>query len=115
MIHDIMVLAMAAPGGNGPADGAQNPINIIVWIGFMLAIFYVVLIRPQHRKEKERKKMLENLKTGERVSFSGGIIGTISNAKETTFVVKIAENVKIEVARSAVTQVLEKGAAPTEE
>ena len=55
------------------------------------------------------------LKTGERVMFSGGILGTIANVKDNTFVIKIADKVKIEVARSAVTNVVPKGEKPTDE
>jgi preprotein translocase subunit YajC len=61
------------------------------------------------RREKERKAMLEQVKSGERVLFSGGIIGTVTNIKDDTVMIKVAENVKIEVARGAIIKVLEKG------
>ena len=83
--------------------GAMAPMLLI------FAIFYFMLIRPQQRKERERKEMIKELKSGERVMFSGGIMGTITNVKEHTFTIKIADNVKIEVARGAVSRALEKG------
>jgi len=79
------------------------------WLGIMLVIFYFMLIRPQQRREKERRAMLSQIKSGAKVVFSNGILGIITNVKEKTFVIKIADNVKIEVSRGAVTQVLEKG------
>ncbi|MBL7077188.1 MAG: preprotein translocase subunit YajC [Kiritimatiellae bacterium] len=82
---------------------------------FIFAIFYFMLIRPQQRKEKERKRMIDELKTGARVMFSGGIIGTVTNVKDAVFVIKIADGVKIEVARGAVSKILEKGEKPEEE
>ena len=106
-------LAMASPaGGEGKQ---QSPAFMFVWLGLMIAIFYVMLIRPQKRREKERRALLAEIKTGDRVAFSGGIIGVVTNAKEKTFSIRIAEKTKIEVARSAVTQVLGKGEMPEEE
>lgn len=78
-------------------------------VGYMLiffALFYFLMIRPQMRKEKERKKMIAEMRTGDRVLFCGGMLGTVSNIKEQVLVVKIADNVKVEVARGAVLRVL---------
>ncbi len=84
-------------------------------IGYMViifALFYFMMIRPQMKKEKERKKLIENIKSGDRVMFCGGMLGTVVNVKEATFVVKVADNVKIDIARGAVLRVLEKDEAP---
>jgi preprotein translocase subunit YajC len=107
------IVAMAPMPGK---EGAQEP-SAFYFIGMMvlmMAIFYVILIRPQRRREQERRNLIDNVKTGDRILFSGGILGTIANVKEKTFTVKIAEKVKIEVSRSAVSQVLEKGEDPPE-
>jgi len=86
-----------------------NPLGFAVPMIVIFAIFYFMMIRPQQRKEKERRRMIDTIKTGARVMFSGGILGTVTNVKESTFTVKIADKVKIEVARGAVSRVLEKG------
>ncbi|MDP6490842.1 MAG: preprotein translocase subunit YajC [Kiritimatiellia bacterium] len=110
MIDILGLIAMAAP-----AEGQQgSPFGMMVPMLFIFAIFYFMLIRPQQRKEKERKKLINELKTGERVMFSGGIIGTVTNVKDAVFVIKIADGVKIEVARGAVSRILEKGEKPEE-
>jgi len=109
-----VLLGMAAPaGGSGAQQG--NPLGMMVPMVFIFAIFYFMMIRPQQRKEKERRAMIDNLKSGERVLFCGGLIGTITNVKDGIFTVKIADNVKIEVARGAVNRVLEKGETPEAE
>jgi preprotein translocase subunit YajC len=73
-----------------------------------------MMIRPQMKKEKERKKLIENIKSGDRVLFCGGMIGSVVSVKDATFVVKIADNVKVDIARGAVLRVLEKDEAPGE-
>ena len=76
-----------------------------------IAIIYFMLFRPQMRKEKERKKQIESLRTGVKVTFGGGIIGTIDEVKEHTFRVRIAEGTVIEIARGAVNSILSDPAA----
>ncbi len=112
MLDMMSFLAMAAPQGEGQQG---SPFGMMVPMLFIFAIFYFMLIRPQQRKEKERRKMIDELKTGARVMFSGGIIGTVTNVKDGVFVIKVAEGVKIEVARGAVSKVLEKGEKPSED
>lgn len=106
MMNVWTVIAMAPPAG---AQGGGNPLSMFAPMLLIFGIFYFMLIRPQQRKERERREMIENVKTGERVVFCGGMMGTVTNVKDGTFTIKIAENVKVEVARAAVSQVLEKG------
>lgn len=106
------LLAMGTPPGG---QSQQSPMFMVVWLGLMLAIFYFLLIRPQQRREKERRALMDAIKTGDRVLFAGGIFGIVSNVKEKTVVVKIADNVKIEMLRGAVSQVLSKDEEPTED
>jgi preprotein translocase subunit YajC len=112
MIDILQLVAMAPP----PSQDGQTPgtLYYVGLMGLMMAIFYVVLIRPQRRREKQRQEMLGAVKTGDRVLFSGGILGTVTNVKERTFTIKVADKVRIEVSRGAVSHVLEKGELPQE-
>lgn len=106
-------IAMAAPAGG--ASGETSPGFTIGWMVFMVAIFYFVMIRPQRRREKERKALISAVKTGDRVLLTSGIIGEIANVKEKTLIVRIAEKTKVEVLKSAVSQVIqEKEELPAE-
>lgn len=67
---------------------------------------YFVMIRPQKKRQMEQQRLVSSLKTGDRVVTNAGIHGLISNVKETTVIVKVADNVKIEMEKSAVTNVL---------
>ena len=72
---------------------------------FIFIIFYFLLIRPQQKRQKEHQRLLSDLKTGDKVVTTSGIHGLIANVKETTFLVKIADNVKIEVDKNAIASV----------
>ena len=67
----------------------------------MIALFYFMFLRPQNRKERERRKMIEELRAGAKVIFAGGIIGTIAEANEKTFIVETTDG-RMEIVRSAV-------------
>ena len=77
----------------------------------MGVLFYFLLIRPQQRRQKQHQQLMANLKTGDRVVTNSGIHGLIANVKETTFMLKVADNVKIEIDKSAVAGI-EKSAEP---
>jgi preprotein translocase subunit YajC len=95
------LLAAAAPSAAGP-----NPIASFIPLILIFVIMYFLLFRPQMRRQKEQSKLVSTLKTGDRVVTSSGIHGLISNVKETTVIVKVADNVKIEMEKSAVTNVV---------
>jgi len=106
----LQTIAMAAPPSaeGQSAPGGMFPFMPIV---FMIAIFYFVMIRPQRRREKERKAMISAVKTGQRVLLTSGIIGVVTHVKEKTLLVQIAESTKVEVLKSAVSQIIEEGDA----
>lgn len=107
-------IAMAPPPAAEGGEQAPSGGFTIGWLVFMVAIFYFVMIRPQKRREKERQAMISAVKTGERVLLTSGILGEVSNVKEKTVIVRIAEKTKIEVLKSAVSQIIEKGDTPDE-
>lgn len=88
--------AMGSQGGqSGQAGGIAGFLPIII----LFAIFYFLLIRPQQKKAKEHKGMLNDLKKGNRIITSGGIHGTIISLDDTTVGLEIAEKVKIKIER----------------
>ncbi len=106
MITSYMFLAMGGLPGGGEGQAQQSPYMLIGWVVIMVALFYFMMIRPQQRKEKERKALIGNIKSGDRVIFGGGLVGVVANVKDKIFIIKIADNTKVEVVRGAVTRVL---------
>jgi len=101
-----MLLTLLA---QAPAGAAANPLASFVPIILIFIIMYFVLFRPQMRRQKEQRQLVSTLKTGDRVVTASGIHGLISNVKETTVIVKVADNVKIEMEKSAITNVVKTG------
>ena len=91
----------AAPAAAGP-----NPIASFIPIILIFVIMYFLLFRPQMRRQKEQRNLVAALKTGDRVVTASGIHGMITNVKDTTVTVKVADNVKLEMEKSAVTNVI---------
>jgi preprotein translocase subunit YajC len=84
---------------------AQTPSGIISFLPlvFILGIFYLIVFLPARRRQKKLQEMIDNLKAGDKVITSGGIYGTIMGIKDDRIQLRIAENVKVDLSRNAVT------------
>ena len=85
-----------------------NPLFNLMPIILIFVIFYFLLIRPQKKAQEEHKKMLGAIKKNDEVTTSGGIYGTIVNVKDDTVTLRVDENVKMEVLKSAISVVRRK-------
>lgn len=99
-------IAMAQPTAEG---GAQSGAPMWPMFIIMFVLMYFMLIRPQQKKNKEAELMIKGAKTGDQVVAAGGIMGMISNVKENTVILKVADNVKIEVLKSSIVSVTKPG------
>lgn len=111
-----MPLLMAAPA-SGTAGGSStgSMMTTFVTFGLVILIFYFLIIRPQNKKQKETKRMIEALKKGDRVQTIGGIRGTVTSVRDTIVVIKVDGNTKIEFSKNAIAAVLEKKQAKEEQ
>jgi preprotein translocase subunit YajC len=101
---DLVFLAQAASPAPGTPEQPPFFMSIAPLI-FVFVIFYFLLIRPQQKRAKEHAKLVAGIKTGDRVVTSGGMHGIVANVKDKTVMVKVADNVKIEFDRAAITSV----------
>jgi preprotein translocase subunit YajC len=100
----------ATPAGQPPAPG---------WVTFMPMVLlalamYFLMIAPQRKKQKEHEKMLAALESGDEVVTTGGIYGTITNVKPDRFVVRIADNTKIELGKGFIQTVVKRSNEPAD-
>ena len=91
-----------------PAGPGGNPLMSFLPIVLMMAGFWFLVIAPQRKKQKELQKSIDALEAGDEVLTAGGIYGEITNKKADRFVVRIAENTKIEVGKGFIQAVLKK-------
>jgi preprotein translocase subunit YajC len=103
MFQMFLAQAQSAAPQQMPGGGIGS---FFVPLIFIFIIMYFVMIRPQKKRQQQQQQLVSSLKTGDRVVTNAGIHGLISNVKENTVLVKVADNVKIEMDKSAVTTVL---------
>jgi preprotein translocase subunit YajC len=101
-IMDIAYAMGPAPQGGAGQGGAGGLLGSLVPLILIFVIFYFLLIRPQQKRAKEHKNMIENLKKGDKIITSGGLYGIIESVGTNTVTVKVGENVKIKLGKSYV-------------
>jgi preprotein translocase subunit YajC len=93
-----------------PAAPAASPtgglFEMLVPIAMIFVVFYFLLLRPQQKKQKEMRAMLEAVKRGDRVVTSGGIIGTVAKVEEREVVLEIADNVRVKALKAMIVEVV---------
>ncbi len=106
-----LVLMQAAAGGNS----TMQMLSTLVTFGLVFVIFYFLIIRPQNKKQKDAQKMIEAVKKGDKIITIGGVHGTVYAVKETTVIVKVDDETRIEFSKSAVATVVTKSEEKTAE
>ncbi len=106
-LMNLLTPAMSAPPADG--QGGGSPLGMFVPIILMIVIFYMLIWRPQAQRQKKHKSMIEAIKRGDTIVTNGGLILKVKDVKEDRLVCTTSENVKIEVARSAVSTMIETG------
>jgi preprotein translocase subunit YajC len=104
----VMTLALWA---DMPAGGAAGNLTMLLPL-LLIPVLYLVMIRPQQKRQKEWQAMLGSIKAGDRVTTAGGIRGIIISIKDDAYVIRVApDNIKLEVAKSAIASVTTQDAA----
>jgi len=99
----------ASPSG-APVSGPSQFMPFLTMV-LILGALYFLMIAPQRKKQKAHEKMLQALKTGDDVVTSAGIFGTITNVKDDRFVIRIADNTKVEIGKGFIQSVVRRGDA----
>ncbi len=101
--------AQAAPAATAAADSPFGSLGSMLPLVLMFVVLYFVMIRPQMKRQKEAKAMIDAIAKGDEVVLGGGMLGKVSKLGETYMHVEIASGIEVQVQRSAVVQVLPKG------
>jgi preprotein translocase subunit YajC len=93
-----------------PPQQGQNPesglFSTLIMFGLIIGIFYFLILRPQQKKQKERQKLLDAVKKGDKVITAGGLHGTVVGVEDKTLLIQVADNVKMKFERSAVSTII---------
>lgn len=100
-ISDAMAQSQGAPGASGAG-------SILMLVAF-IAIFYFLLIRPQMKRQKEHRTLVEGLAKGDEVVTNGGVLGKITDVGESFVTLQVAKNIEIKVQKHSVGMVMPKG------
>lgn len=100
----VTVLAQTAAPAGGQGQGLMGFLPIVL----MMAGFWFLVIAPQRKKQKELQKSIDALEAGDEVITTGGIYGEITNKKADRFVIRIAENTKVEIGKGFIQSVVKK-------
>jgi len=107
-VFEFFPLLMGVPqgGGGAPGGGGGQLVTTVITFGLVILIFYFLIIRPQSKRSKDTKRMLADLKKGDKVATVGGIRGVVQSVRDDTVVIKVSDGIKLEFNKSAVSSVL---------
>ena len=108
LFSGLAVLGTPAAGGNPTG----SMVSTLVTFGLVFVIFYFLIIRPQNKKQKDAKRMIEAVKKGDKVITSGGVHAVVFTVKEKTVILKVDENTKMEFSKAAIASVVVDKAEP---
>jgi preprotein translocase subunit YajC len=102
MMTTLLLTLAQAPA---PAAPPQSALSTLIPFFCIAVIFYFLIIRPQQKRQKEQNALIASVKTGDSVVMNSGIHGIVTNVKDQTLIVKVADNVKIEFDKVAIATV----------
>lgn len=93
------------------AGGGQSMVSTLVFFALIFVVFYFMILRPQQKRAKERQKMLDSIKKGDKVVTSGGMHGKVVNVDDATVLLDVGDNIKLKFDRSAINVITREGSA----
>ncbi len=107
-MHEILLAFGAQQQGGGAGN---SMFTTFIFMGLLVLIFYFMIMRPQQKRAKERAKLLESIKKGDKVITSGGLHGKVVGIDEKTVLLDVGDNMKLKFERSAIASVTREAAA----
>lgn len=107
------ILTFMQPSAGSDPGGSM--FSTLIMFALIIGIFYFMILRPQQKKQKERQKLLEAIKKGDKIVTAGGLYGTIAGLDDKTVLIQVADNVKMKFERSAIASVVNEAAVETKD
>ena len=104
----ILAMGMGAQTASDGASAGGSMVTTLITFGVIILIFYFLIIRPQKKRDKEAKDMIAAIKKGDKIVTIGGIRGTVAVVKDSTVIIKVDDNTRIEFNKNAISAVLNK-------
>ncbi len=101
-------------GAGGQGTGGGSPMSLIFMIIAIFAVMYFLMIRPQQKQKKQHQDMMGQLSKGDKIVTTGGIHGTVAGVKDNVVILKVADNVKIEINRASIGQIVSSRTSKTQ-
>ena len=111
--HPLTILAQAPAGQQMQPDPRAQTIQMVGMLAVMGVMFYFLFIRPQQKKAKQHAELLKAIRAGDKILTSGGIVGIVVNVKEKVVTIRSADT-KLEVTKSAIAEITERGGQSSE-
>ena len=89
--------------------------STIIMFSLIILIFYFMILRPQQKRQKERDKLLNSVKKGDKIITAGGLHGTVIGVEDKTVLIQVADNVKLKFERTAISSVTREGTVEQKE
>lgn len=102
-------MAATTPSVSSATSPGTSGMGTIIFLVVFFAIFYFLVIRPQSKKAKEHRTMINNLAEGDEVITSGGLLGTVNKISDNYIVLEVAEGLKVKLQKQAISMCLPKG------
>ena len=109
MIFEVKMFISSAYAQAATGGSTENSLMSLLPLVLMFVVLYFIMIRPQMKRQKEHKAMIEALAKGDEVVTTGGMVGRVTKMGESFLHVEVANGVELQLQRGAVTQVLPKG------
>ena len=103
MTHESLIAMAPPPEGGGGGSGLMST---LVMFALIIGIFYLMILRPQQKKQKDRQKILDSVRKGDKVITAGGLHGAVAGLDEKTVLLQVGDNVKMKFERSAISSIV---------
>jgi preprotein translocase subunit YajC len=104
--NNVFSIILQCAGQQGQDGGGMDILGSMLPFLLIILVFYFLILRPQQKRQKDKRKLLESVKKGDKVITAGGLHGQVEGIEDLTVLVKISDNVKVKLEKSSITNIV---------